>query len=157
MTINLKTVGKNVKFGAFTKAADVTTSSIATHILSLDTAQSGTGISASLSGGAVVLANKSYIGFFKPFVSYTSGTSLEIAIYINGSKISSQQEAIKFKTIAATDTSFISRIQPSFFTYTAQAGDLLTIRYTTQETASCIFYGNTTYMGNLLVLWEIDK
>jgi|DEB19_MinimDraft_3_1074340.scaffolds.fasta_scaffold06939_2 hypothetical protein len=157
MTINLKTVGKNVKFGVFTKAADVTTSTIATHILSLDTAQSGTGISASLSGGAVVLADKSYIGFFKPFASYTAGTPLEIAFYINGLKISSQQEAIKSKTVAASDTSFVTRLQPAFFTYTAQAGDILTIRYTTQETASCIFYGNTIYMGNLLILWEIDK
>ena len=158
MTYNLKiSTSKNVIFGAFGRSTDVnlTSGSSGNFTYALTNAQGGTGILASLSGGDVVLAQKDYIGFFVPYIA--NGDPVTVRILINGSSIISQQEAIKPTGVGAGSASHITRAQPLFFTYSASLGDTLRIQYSKQAGAILDMYSYTTFGGNVLILWEIDK
>jgi hypothetical protein len=158
MTYNLKIpTSKNVVFGAFGRSTDVTLSagSSGNFTYQLTNSQSGTGVSASLSGGDVVLAQKDYIGFFVPYIA--NPDPVTVRILINGISIISQQEAIKPTAAGTGSASHITRSQPLFFTYSASSGDTLRIQYTKEAGTVLDMYSYATYGGNVLILWEIDK
>lgn len=158
MTYNLKIpTSKNVKFGAFGRSTDVSLSagSSGNFTYQLTDSQAGTGISASLSGGDVVLAQRDYIGFFMPYI--TNPDPVTVRILINGTSIISQQEAIKPTAAGTGSTAHITRSQPLFFTYSATSSDTLRIQYTKEAGTILDMYSYATYGGNVLILWEIDK
>ena len=158
MTYNLRiSTSKDVKFGAFGRSTDVTLSagSSGNFTYQLTNSQSGTGISASLSGGDVVLAQRDYIGFFVPYIA--NPEPVTVRILINGISIISQQEAIKPLGAGIGSLSHVTRSQPLFFTYSAASGDTLRIQYSKEAGAILDMYSYTTYGGNVLILWEIDK
>jgi hypothetical protein len=158
MTYNLKIpTSKNVKFGAFGRSTDVTLSagSSGNFTYQLTNSQSGTGISASLSGGDVVLAQRDYIGFFVPYIANPG--AVVVRVLINGNTLETQQEAIKPVGAGIGSLSHITRSQPLFFTYSASSGDTLRIQYTKEAGTALDMYSYTTFGGNVLILWEIDK
>jgi len=157
MTYNLKIpTSKNVVFGAFGRSTDVNLSAVSSgnFTYQLNASQSGTGISASLVGGDVVLAQKDYIGFFVPYLA--NPDPVTVRILINGVSIISQQEAIKPTGAGAGSTSHITRSQPLFFTYSASSGDTLRIQYS-KEYGTILDIYSYPVGGNVLILWEIDK
>jgi len=158
MTFNFKNQYKAVKMGAFGKSTqvDVTANQISETLYSLDNAQANTGISASLSAGSIVLANKDYIGFFRPTVG--SDDRFEMSVKINGSTLSTQ--AISFKEFSAGQVSlnYKTRRQPLMFFYSASEGDVLSVYYQKSTPSSiATIYSYTLVQGNIVHLWEIDK
>ena len=158
MTFNLKTQNKPVKMGSFGRSTNVAVSSstVTEQIYSLDSSLSGTGISATLSSGSVSLAGKNYLGFFKPYMS--GSDQFEFYVKVNGSLLSTQNKAFKSAVSSMSSIANLTRYQPLFFSYSATAGDVLTIYYEkTAAAAIANIYNYTLNGGSILYLMEIDK
>jgi len=148
MTFNLKTQNKPVKMGSFGRSTNVAVSSstVTEQIYSLDSSLSGTGISATLSSGSVS----------KPYMS--GSDQFEFYVKVNGSLLSTQNKAFKSAVSSMSSIANLTRYQPLFFSYSATAGDVLTIYYKkTAAAAIANIYNYTLNGGSILYLMEIDK
>lgn len=154
MTYNLKLGHKAVKFAYANRSTDVTLNS--TSIYSdtqypLTTLGGSTGLQATLSGGDIVLGDRVYHGFFYP--STGGDDQFSMRIFINGSPLSTQGTINKPENSLVP--SALTRSLPLFFSYTASAGDILSIRYS--KNPGTIYNIYSAIYGTNLFLMEVDK
>jgi hypothetical protein len=154
MTYNLKINHKAVKFIYANRSTDIVlnaTSVYADSQYPLTTLGGSTGVQAALSGGDIVLGSKVYHGVFYPFTGGDDQFSMRI--FINGSPLSTQRTINKPGNSLVP--SALTRSLPLFFSYTASAGDVLSIRYS--KNPSAIYNIYSVSYGTNIFLMEVDK
>lgn len=155
MTYNLKLNHKAVKFAYANRTVDLNLGSgPSTNAQYALTALSGsTGLQATLSGGNIVLGDRVYHGFFYPMAG---GNDLfSMSIFVNGVALTTQRTMIKQQITSAEETQNITRALPLFFSYSATAGDVLSIRYSKGTGYILDIYSGS--VGTNLFLMEVAK
>lgn len=154
MTYNLKLEHKAVKFAYANKTVDLNLGSGASTDAqyALNALSGSTGLQATLSGGNIVLGDRVYHGFFYPMAG---GNDLfRMSIFINGVALTTQRNVIKQANNTGTSNN-ITRALPLFFSYSATAGDVLSIRYSKTSGYILDIYSAST--GTNLFLMEVAK
>jgi hypothetical protein len=158
MTYNLKVSHKAVKFAYANRSTDLdiaaaTFANFAQYPLTSIVGSAG--LQVTLSGGDLVLGDKIYHGFFYP--SSGGNDKFEMKVRINGvDLVSSSMIRKEYYVSAPSRVENLTRSQPLFFSYSANAGDILSLRYYKQPGNIYSIYSPSSGPTSLFLM-EVDK
>lgn len=158
MTYNLKSKHNSVLMGAFTSTTRITVSSgslFTNAIYSFTSQDVATGMQATISSGSISLGDKIYHGVFYPMVA--AADALTMSVFINGVQLDAQATVSKALNNLVSSTASPTRAIPIFFSYSATAGDILSIRYSKTTTSDSMILYENSIGGNVLFLLEVQK
>lgn len=156
MTYNLKSKNNAVVMGSFNSSTRVTISSGSTPVnatYAFNSQVIGAGMQAAISAGNILLGDRIYHGFFYPMVA--GADELSMTVFINGVALSTQASASKATQSGVS--SGTTRALPIFFSYSASAGDILSIRYSKVGIIEQMLIYENSIGGNVLFLLEVTK